>query len=92
MPNDQSHPAGSPCPQCTPYFEHPGLFCLGRVQSPREVELAARFARDWEILGSRTEHPESGLYVECSDVRCRACGQEATCSDNAWSGGSFDRR
>ena len=45
----------------------------------------------YTVLRGWTANPESGLYVECSEVQCRACGQRAVCSDNAWSGGSFDR-
>ena len=78
-----------PCARCTPYFDHPHCLCLGRAKTERELELARRFSEDWEVLSSWTSNPESGLYVECSDVRCRGCGQRAYCDDSAWDGGAF---
>lgn len=77
------------CDACEPYFAHPELLTLGRELSPEERDLVERLNTVWEVLRSWRENPTSGLYVERSDLRCRACKQRAETSDDAWYGGGF---
>ena len=67
------------CGECGPFLE-------------KKSAAAGDFRAVWRVVREWQDHPESGLYVECADLECRACGQKAYMDDNAWSGATFEAR
>lgn len=69
---------GVACDRCRPFF----------AAGPEAGELREVF----ETLSEWTDHPESGLYVQCAYLRCKSCDQRAYMDDNAWDGPTFEER